>query len=82
VVIVGIGCFVIGVTLVLIAQTRVLGKVARLYLLEDYAGARRLADRGLARFQLPSAKFGLAYNATGAACICTKPAIRPAARAA
>ncbi len=66
-VIVGIGCFVIAVTLVLIAQTRVLGKVARLYLLEDYAGARALADRGLARFQLPSAKFGLAYNAAGAA---------------
>ncbi len=65
--IVGIGCFVIAVTLVLIAQTRVLGQVARLYLLEDYAGARALADRGLARFQLPSARFGLAYNAAGAA---------------
>jgi hypothetical protein len=45
----------------------VLGRVSRMYLLEDYAGARALADRGLARFQLPSARFGLAYNAAGAA---------------
>ncbi len=65
--IVGLGCLVLAVTLVLIVQARVLGRVARMYLLEDYAGARALADRGLARFQLPSARFGLAYNAAGAA---------------
>ncbi|CAN5265599.1 hypothetical protein BH11MYX1_BH11MYX1_49910 [soil metagenome] len=65
--IVGLGCLVIAVTLVMLAQTRVLGRVARLYLTEDYAGARARADRGLARFQLPSTRFGLAYNAAGAA---------------
>lgn len=65
--IVVLGCLVIAVTMVVGAQARILGRVARLYLLEDYAGARALADRGLARFQLPSARFGLAYNAAGAA---------------
>ncbi len=64
---IGIGLVLVGLTLAVASRQKAVGKVGRLYLAEDYAGARAAADRGLEGWNLPASKFALAYNAAGAA---------------